>query len=131
MQKKNQNCKTSIKTAKVRRPRKILADEREILREQRIAGFAGEQRFSSYFSRRCCSRKQMYKVNQFQINLMNIQGIYNCAHPRLNNKKHMTTVTEEAYERCDRMMLVTRVMGMGGGGGDGLMGLVKVTVMTR
>ena len=29
----------------------------------------------------------------------------------------MTTVTEEAYERCDRMMLVTRVMGMGGGGG--------------
>ena len=35
------------------------------------------------------------------------------------------------YERCDRMMLVTRVMGMGGGGGDGLMGLVKVTVMTR
>jgi len=30
----------------VRRPRKILADEREILREQRIAGFAGEQRRS-------------------------------------------------------------------------------------
>ena len=96
-----------------------MADEREILREQRIAGFAGEQRFSSYFSLRCCSRKQMYKVNQFQINLMNIQGIYNCAHPRLNNKKHMTTVTEEAYERCDRMMLVTRVMGMGGGGETG------------
>ena len=40
----------------------------------------------------------MYKVNQFQINIMNIQGIYNCAHPRLNNKKNMTTVTEEACE---------------------------------
>ena len=33
----------------MRRPRKILADEREILREQRIAGFAAaeDQRFSS------------------------------------------------------------------------------------
>ena len=32
----------------MRRPRKILADEREILREQRIAGFAAaeDQRFS-------------------------------------------------------------------------------------
>ena len=29
---------------------------------------------------------------------MNIQGIYNCAHPRLNNKKNMTTVTKEACE---------------------------------
>ena len=62
----------------------------------------------------------MYKVNQFKINFMNIHGIYNCAHPRLNNTKNMTTVIEKACERGDRMrlvtgvMLVTRVMGVMG-----------------
>ena len=98
----------SIKIAKVRRPRKILADEREILREQRIAGFAGEQRFSCYFS----IALLLLKTNVQSINFMIIHGIYNCAHPRLNNKKNMTTVTEKACERGDRMMLVTRVMGV-------------------
>ena len=38
------------------------------------------------------------------INFMNIHGIYNCAHPRLNNTKNMTTVIEKACERGDRMM---------------------------
>ena len=71
----------------------------------------------------------MYKVNKFKINFMNIHGIYNCAHPRLNNTKNMTTVIEKACERGDRMMLVTGVMlvtrvmgvmGMGGRQVDGI-----------
>ena len=108
-----------------------MADEREILREQRIAGFAGEQRFSSYFS---IVLLLLLKTNVQSINFMIIHGIYNCAHPRLNNKKNMTTVTEKACERGDRMMLVMRVMeviGLGDGGGDRLTGLMKETIMTE